>query len=195
MNNLPSRGMVIFDLDGTLTVPVLDFDAIRAEIGLPPGPILEALEGLTDECRSVALSVLDRHEARAAEGAILQPGAKDVVATLRAKGWPVAVLTRNTRHWSSVVLRKFGIEIDALRGRDDGVTKPSPKPIFHLCDQTGSDPRRSWMVGDHLFDIQSGQAAGCQTALLVGGEEQPAGADEADYVITSLRELVRLVAD
>ena len=34
----------IFDLDGTLTVPELDFAAIRAEMGIAEGPILEELE-------------------------------------------------------------------------------------------------------------------------------------------------------
>ena len=38
---------VVFDLDGTLVVQELDFDAMRREIGLPPGtPLLEALEGM-----------------------------------------------------------------------------------------------------------------------------------------------------
>ena len=42
----PTPRAVIFDLDGTLTEPVLDFDAMRAEIGLPEGvPILEQLDG------------------------------------------------------------------------------------------------------------------------------------------------------
>ena len=43
----PIRG-VIFDLDGTLTVPTLDFDAIRADIGAGDGPILEYLQGLPE---------------------------------------------------------------------------------------------------------------------------------------------------
>ena len=37
-------GAVIFDLDGTLTIPLLDFNRIRQEIGISDGfPILEAL--------------------------------------------------------------------------------------------------------------------------------------------------------
>ena len=37
----------IFDLDGTLTIAVHDFDAIRDELGLPAGePILEAMSKL-----------------------------------------------------------------------------------------------------------------------------------------------------
>ena len=60
--NSNRHGMVIFDLDGTLTVPALDFDAIRAEIGLPPGPILESLERLSQAERRRAEEILHRHE-------------------------------------------------------------------------------------------------------------------------------------
>ena len=45
----PGRGAAkafIFDLDGTLTLPQLDFAAIRAEMGITDGPILEELEAL-----------------------------------------------------------------------------------------------------------------------------------------------------
>ncbi|MGH9885914.1 MAG: HAD family hydrolase, partial [bacterium] len=38
------RAHWIFDMDGTLTVAVHDFDAIRTELGLPQGkPMLEEL--------------------------------------------------------------------------------------------------------------------------------------------------------
>ncbi|MHC4760857.1 MAG: HAD family hydrolase [Planctomycetota bacterium] len=39
---------VIFDLDGTLTEPVLDFDTIRSEMDLPPEStdILAAIEAM-----------------------------------------------------------------------------------------------------------------------------------------------------
>lgn len=40
---------VIFDLDGTITQPYFDFDAMREEIGLAKdsGPILESMEKRT----------------------------------------------------------------------------------------------------------------------------------------------------
>ena len=188
------QGMVIFDLDGTLTVPALDFDAIRAEAALPPGPILETLEHLSDAERRRVEDVLHRHEREAAHGSQLQPGAAETVSALRAEGWPIAVLTRNTRKWTRVVLDKHGLEVDALRTRDDSVVKPSPEPILHLCQETGCVPQASWMIGDHFFDLQSGQAAGCTTVLMVGDRPAPDYASQADHVITSLRQLVDLLA-
>ena len=44
---LMQRKHWIFDMDGTLTIAQHNFDAIRAELGLPVGlPILESLEQL-----------------------------------------------------------------------------------------------------------------------------------------------------
>ena len=41
--NLEHHGHWLFDMDGTLTIAMHDFDAMRAELGLPVGvPILEA---------------------------------------------------------------------------------------------------------------------------------------------------------
>ena len=44
---------VIFDLDGTITQPYFDFDAIRQEIGLArdSGPLLESMEKMTPQQR------------------------------------------------------------------------------------------------------------------------------------------------
>lgn len=189
-----TRGMIIFDLDGTLTVPVLDFDAIRAEIGLPPGPILEAVERLDQSERMRALAILETHERAAARDAILQEGAAEALARLRGTGLPIAILTRNARDRAEEVIARFDLRIDALRTRDDGVIKPSPEPIFELCKATGTDPRKSWMIGDHLFDIRSGASAGCTTVLMVGDTEPPGYASEADHVITRLLQLPALLS-
>lgn len=185
-------GLFIFDLDGTLTVPVLDFDAIRAEAHLPPGPILESVATLSGARRDEVMAVLHAHEERAANNSVLHDGAKETIDALRRAGWRLAVLTRNARHWTEVVLSRHCIAMDAIRTRDDGVIKPSPEPIYALCAQTNCDPRASWMVGDHLFDVQSGRDAGCTTALLLAHNHRPDYADQADHVIENLRELVLL---
>lgn len=186
-------GMVIFDLDGTLTVPMLDFDAIRAEIGLQPGPILESLAQLSDAPRARALAVLERHERAAAEGAVLHDGAAATLRGIRARGFPIAILTRNARRWTELVVARHQLTVDALRTRDDGVTKPSPDPIFALCAQTGCDPQASWMVGDHRFDLQCGRSAGCTTVLMIGDRAAPDYGDLADHVITDLAQLLDLL--
>ena len=49
---MPIRA-VVFDLDGTITRPYFDFDAIRKEIGMGEngGPVLEAMEKMSPDER------------------------------------------------------------------------------------------------------------------------------------------------
>jgi len=189
-----NRRLVIFDLDGTLTVPTLDFDAIRREIGLVSGPILEQLDGLDAKQRAHAESIIDAHEELAARTAVLQEGALEMLARLRSQGFALAVLTRNARRRVEHVLDRFEIAVDAMRTRDDGAIKPSAAPVLSLCEQLMAEPARSWMVGDYLFDVLSGKQAGARTVLMIGDLPTPAYAAEADYVIRRLAELPGIVA-
>lgn len=184
--------IIIFDFDGTLTTRYLDFDAIRAEIGVE-GPILEAIEGMDEQGRRRAEAILLRYERDAAENATLQEGAVEVLAECRAKGHPVAILTRNARVTLDIVLKRHGIVVDAIRTRTDGAIKPSPEPVWSICKELGAGPKRAWMVGDHLFDIITGEAAGTRTVLMIGDEPAPDYAGRADHVIRRLAELLPLV--
>lgn len=186
------RSAVIFDFDGTLTKPYLNFDAIRAEIGVS-GLILEAMAEMDPAARERAEAVLLRHEREAARNATLQEGAVEVIHACRAKGHPVAILTRNARPSVDLVLRNYGLTIDALRTREDGAIKPSPEPILSICEELRADPKLSWMVGDHLLDLTTGRTAGCHTVLLVGNRPLPDFADQADHVIHRLTELPAII--
>jgi HAD superfamily hydrolase (TIGR01509 family) len=190
-----ARGGIIFDFDGTITKPYLDFDQIRAEIGIGAGPILEAMDKMSEEERSRADKILNRYEKEAAQHAELQPGAIEVIETLRHQGWPVAILTRNARPWVDIVLSRFGILVDTLRTREDGAIKPSPEPVLALCRQLEVEPTASWVVGDYLFDIMSGREAGTRTVLLLADRPRPDWADQADHVICHLPDLLPLVND
>lgn len=183
---------IIFDLDGTITKPYMDFDAIRAELGVE-GPVLEALAKMSPEANAAAEAVLLRHERDAAENATPQDQAAEVIAVCRSRGHPVAILTRNGRATASHVLRRFGIHVDALRTREDGDIKPSPVNVLSLCTELGADPARSFMVGDYLFDILCGRGAGTRTVLMVGDKPLPEFADQADYVIRRLTELLPII--
>lgn len=188
-----SRSAIIFDLDGTLTRPYLDFDGIRAEIGLLKGPILEGIERLPEAERVRAHHILENHERRAAEGSELQEAAAEVIATCRAAGHPVAIMTRNSRVCTDHVLRMHRLTVDFIRTRDDGAIKPSPEPVHAICKSLSTDAVRSWVIGDYLFDIQSGARAGTGTVLMIGDDERPAYAAEANHVIRRLSELLRIL--
>ena len=183
---------VIFDLDGTLTRSNLNFDEIRAEIGVQ-GPILEALEALDEDGRRRALEILERHERTAADRVVLQDDAVVVLATSRRRGLKTALLTRNSRSSVEVIAARHGLVFDAIHTRDDGTIKPSPEPVLSLCARLGTRPQRTWVVGDYLFDLQAGRAANAPTVLMVGEAPLPAYAALADHVIRKLTELLDLL--
>lgn len=184
---------VIFDMDGTLTRPYFDFDAIRREIGLPVGnatPILEALMLMTPEERARAEQILHAHENRAAVESELQDDALHVLERIRAGGLRVGLLTRNSRVCTEIVLTRHGLTFDCVHTREDGPVKPAPDAILRMCAGWGIAPGDVWMVGDYLFDVQAGRAAGTRTALIIGDSPMPDYADQADLVIRRLAELL-----
>jgi HAD superfamily hydrolase (TIGR01509 family) len=184
---------VIFDLDGTLTEPLLDFDLIRAEIGLPPGPILEQLAGAPTAARERAETILRRHELAAIEQAVLADGCVELLELLRARRIPQAILTRNMRVAVERFCRRFDLEFRAIYTREDGPPKPAPDGVLRLCDALGVPPGQAITVGDYKFDVLAGRAAGTRTALVT--PEPPADLPawgSPDLVVRSLRELLPL---
>jgi HAD superfamily hydrolase (TIGR01509 family) len=187
---------VIFDLDGTLTEPVLDFDAIRSELGLPERvPILEHLVGLSDAERANAEAVLLRHERAAIARATLSDGCADLLGHLRDQAIPIAILTRNVREVVQTFARMFTFQFHAIYTREDGPPKPSPAGVLSLCRAMGVEPAHTLAVGDYKYDVIAGRDAGCRTVLL---DRDGIAANELvkwgppDVVVRSLRELIPL---
>lgn len=182
---------IIFDMDGTLTQPMLDFGAIRTDMGLGDEPILEALDAMKDTQRLAAESILLKHERRAAEQSQLNPGVTETLSALRRKNYKLGLLTRNSRCSVETVLSRHRLQFDAIRDRDDGITKPDPESLRQLCSELHTEPTRTLMVGDYLYDIECGNALGSITVLLVHGPA-PDYAQKAHHVIERIDALLNL---
>ncbi len=187
---------VIFDLDGTLAESRLDFDAIRAEIGLLPGiPILEQLAVADPAGRARAEVVMRRHERAAIAGATLTDGCADLLGHLAAREIPIGILTRNIREVVETFAHTFAFRFQSVYTREDGPPKPAPDGVLMLCEKLGALPEETLTVGDYKFDVEAGRRAGCRTVLLRDEPLTPAEHAEwgsPDLVIRSLRELLAL---
>ena len=117
---------VIFDLDGTITQPFFDFDAIRQEMGLDKdaGPVWEAMAQMGPQERRRAQRILDSYEQRAVTVSQLNPGARETLDALRNASIFIGVLTRNRRSNVLEVARKHDLQFDAIVDREDGPVKP-----------------------------------------------------------------------
>lgn len=193
----PRFRLVIFDLDGTITRPFLDFGRIRAEIGLPE-PLLEHMMELPPgPRRERAFAILERHEDEAAERSELSEGALEILDFLRRRGIRTGLVTRNSRRSVSKVLGKHGLSFDVVVTREDAPVKPRPDPLRLICDRLGIPPAEAIMVGDYRYDIQAGRAAGLRTALLLAGGRRPPDLEEMrpDHILGRLDELRALFPD
>ena len=186
---------VVFDLDGTLTRPCLDFDQIRAEIGDINGPLLEAMAEMSPERLAWAEEVLHRHEKVAATNSQLNDGACDLLERLREEQRSVGLVTRNCRKNVELFCEIHGISFDAVVTREDGPPKPDPFGVQRVCEVMGVSPSDSVMVGDYVFDLISGRRAGALSVLLGSQENHQEFVSEADYVIATLDELPGVIED
>src|SRR6476620_3337019 len=73
---------ILFDMDGTLTEPYMDFDQMRRDMGIGPGPILETLAAMEPAQRRIAEAVLHRHEDEAATASTLNTGCEGLLTWL-----------------------------------------------------------------------------------------------------------------
>ena len=86
----------IFDMDGTLTLPIHDFESIRKQLGIDSGdPILEAIENMSAHAAMRARKLLHELELELAHKAQPQPEAESVLQLLVDKGKKLGILTRN----------------------------------------------------------------------------------------------------
>lgn len=157
---------LLFDMDGTLTRPMLDFPAIKAEMGIGDRPILEAMAEMEPDRYRDAQAILLRHEDRAAAESDLNPGCMELMRWTRLRGISVALITRNSRRSVDVVLERHGLKIDVLITRDDGIFKPDPRPLLVACQQLGVQASQAWMIGDGRYDVEAGLAAGMKTVWI-----------------------------
>ncbi len=197
--NLARRYYWIFDMDGTLTIPAHDFDAIRDELGLPQGrPILEQLADLPDAKAESLHRRLEEIELEIARDAIKQPGAPELLTALRSRGATIGILTRNSHRNALETLKACGLagffDPENVMAREMCEPKPSADGINKLLDRWNATPEETVMVGDFLFDILAGQEAGAAT-VFVDNHGKDDYAAKADKSVKHLEELLECISE
>jgi hydrogenase expression/formation protein HypE len=193
---------VLFDFDGTLTVPgALNFPAIKRMLGCPlDHPILEFIASEPPDRQPRLVKILEEQEDLAAEASIPNRGAERCLQILKAREIPMAILTRSRLKPIATALERFeGVNINdfkAIITREMSLPKPHPDGVIQAAEQMGLSPRELLVVGDFSFDVISGRGAGAVTVLLTNGGESVMGPDDPqpDYIIAHLEELPALLS-
>ncbi|WP_238400968.1 HAD family hydrolase [Alloalcanivorax marinus] len=181
---------LLFDLDGTLVDTRLDFAGLRRELGFPDGiGLLEHLETLPEVEAARARAVIDRHEMAGASAATWIDGAEALLAALRRRGVPTAILTRNSRAAVARTDQMLGLPVDLILTREDCPPKPDPGGLLRIARRLGLAPARTLYVGDFVYDLQAARNAGMAAGLLLN-DGNGHFADQADLVVGHLGELL-----
>jgi len=187
----------IFDMDGTLTVPTHDFNAVRTEIDIPPGlPILEYLDGLEAGEAAWRHQRLEEIEWEHARRATADDSATIILERLKDKGVSLGIVTRNGLDIAHETLRASGLAeffaSEHVIARESAAPKPLPDGIQLLLHAWGAEPSKAVMVGDYIHDLEAGRSAGTATVHLDHSGTRPF-LDHADYVIDRLGDLDSLI--
>ena len=167
----------VFDMDGTLTIAVHDFPAIKRALEIPQDhDILGHLAALPADVAAAKHAWLLEHERELALGSQAAPGAVELVRDLAGRGYRLGILTRNARELAHVTLEAIGLAdcfaLEDILGRDEAAHKPDPAGLLHLAHAWQVEPSQMVMVGDYRFDLDCGRAAGTRT-ILVNLPENP----------------------
>ncbi len=177
-------------MDGTLTVPVLDFKKIRRELDIPEnsGDLVDVIKTRNPADQLFAWNLIERHEAEAAANCRLQPGVIPVLKQLEKDGFKLGIVTRNSEKSANIVLRRLDVAFSPVLTREFPFMKPSPEPVLHVLESWQFHPTEVMTVGDYIHDIISGREAGAVTCYF----RNPQGEDfseDADLTVNTYHEL------
>lgn len=208
----------LFDLDGTLidtyalilgsmrystrTYLGVEFsdEELMSLVGTPLEAQMIHFAGGDVERGAELTRVYREHNHRTHDEAIAEfPGVAEMLAALKEKDIPLAIVTSKKHELAARGMRCCGIEgyFDFLIGPDDfPAHKPDPGPVLEGCRRLGIDPAECLYVGDSPYDIQAGNAAGCATVSVTWGvfPVEVLAKDNPTYVIDEPSALVSMLA-
>ncbi|MCD8380071.1 MAG: HAD hydrolase-like protein [Lachnospiraceae bacterium] len=215
------KDYILFDLDGTLTDPkvgicssaqyaladqgimVEDIDDLTAFIGPPLQYSFQKFYGMDEEQISRAI---DKFREKMNAGAKFEnevyPGIPEMLQTLKAQGFHLAVASSKTEDTVKEILVHFGIDryFEAIVGsipnepdsEKEDVIQDALNRLFHY----GMIKKASVvMVGDHCFDVDAANNMGLTSVAVRYGYAPEGELEESgpDYIVSTVEELEGLL--
>ena len=216
MGQPPRLKALIFDFDGTLAVPTLDFALMRRKMlesvscymegrDIPLESDLPSMEELARitrllppakvvRAREAAFAAIEAVEVEAASRSALFSFVRPMLAALRACDIGFGIITRNCPAAVLTVFPDVREHTACFLTRDDVPrVKPDPDHLLHALNLLGVRPEEAMTVGDHPMDIQVGKKVGAFTAGTASGESslELLAAEKPDYLALDGKDLLR----
>jgi phosphoglycolate phosphatase len=214
--SLAQHGAVFFDLDGTFIDTAPDFEYVlnnlRAAHNLPPLPYQDIRNTVSNGARALITLAFDLNEGddgfETLKNDLLREYARhlaikstpfdgiiELIEMLESRNIPWGIITNKPSQFTLPLLK--ALELDHRAAAivcPDQVThaKPHAEPMLLACTHADVNPSECIYVGDHIRDIQAGQAANMYTVACrfgyVGNEVLENW--HADSIIDHPRELM-----
>ncbi len=212
---------LLFDFDGTIanTIPSIiycfqkllrskgievDDEMIARNTGLS---LIEGFQLLTNisDMEKIKQYAEEYKELYFREGlakVVLFPEVAETMRQLHERGIRMALSTNNFEHIVTPVIERLGImpymnEIVCSDSENVKSVKPAPDIAFEAMRRTDSLPEKTLVVGDSIYDIQMGVAAGTATCGVTFGSHSKEALLEAGAtcLIDSFDELLKIVLE
>lgn len=189
----PRYRLYVFDFDGTLadsrravvatylaTLAALDLPIVEPEpfarlmglplsttferAGMPPELVQPAVEEYRRQFPTVGLPLVEPFS-----------GVLETLAELRRLGAELAVASSRGRCSLHDLLAQLGIAdlFGAVVAEEDAAEKkPAPGPVREVFSRLGRGPEGTVVVGDTVYDLEMGRAAGCATCGVTYGSHE-----------------------
>ncbi|OJV84355.1 MAG: hypothetical protein BGO37_07950 [Cellulomonas sp. 73-92] len=217
MTPAPLPAAVLWDLDGTLVdTEVLwreeeaalvaerggtwTFEDGLALVGTALPVYASALQaaGVDLPADEIIARLSTRIIARQSESARWQPGARELVAALRAAGVPQALVTSSYRNLTGPAVRDAdGAFAVVVPGDEVSHAKPDPEPYLLAASRLGVAPERCVVIEDSRVGVAAGLASGAHVLAVESEVELPDDhrLSVADSLLTvRLDDLARIAA-
>ncbi|KAL7750583.1 hypothetical protein RI367_003925 [Sorochytrium milnesiophthora] len=191
---------VVFDMDGTLTVPVLDFALMRERLGITPQQdILATVRSWQGEKQTWGTQIVKDMEHEAMLAMQMGAGFDALMGFLERHSIPKAILTRNNIDPVDHLLKHHATayKFHPIVTRDTvHPCKPAPDPLLYIARMWNIPPQELLMVGDHKDDLDCAIGAGAATCFIHNDHNRGRKFEDlADIVVHNLDELRLFLED
>ena len=214
--------LALFDCDGTLVDSqaniCLAMEHAFAEAGLVPPPrertrrivglsLVEAMRMLLpQQDDALHRDLAERYKAAfftlRGNGLVDEPlydGIAGVLSKLDEDGWMLGIATGKSDRGLERCLDHHAIKglFVTLQTADRHPSKPHPSMVYQAMADAGADPKSTVVIGDTVYDIHMGKAAGCRTIGVGWGYHPVAEMREAGagMIAENMDELTQMLGE
>jgi len=208
---------LIFDLDGTLVDSLqgisdsLNLALTASDLPTHPPSVVRGFIGngariliqraTPPEASGALLDTVEKafkadYDSTWPTGTVVYDGIVDLLETLQARGYPLAVLSNKPHPFTEAMVSQMfpGIRFSSVLGQRPGIPhKPDPAGALEIARTLQRPPNHCAIIGDSTMDIETARNAGMRAVAVTWGfhDRERLMAAGADVMVDTPEELVR----